>query len=114
MTAPSSQRTGQRRYRAGVLGGSGFAGAELVRRLLYHPHVELVRVCAADHVGEPLGQALPHLEGLTDLVFENPPPHEAVEGLDVVLMGLPHGASIDVVERVADADVRVIDMSGAF
>ncbi|HEY3497662.1 MAG TPA: N-acetyl-gamma-glutamyl-phosphate reductase [Polyangiaceae bacterium] len=114
MTAPTSQRSSERRYRAGVLGGSGFAGAELVRRLLYHPHVELVRVCAADHVGEPIGAALPHLEGLTNLVFENPPPQKAVEGLDIVLMGLPHGASIEIVEQVANTDVRVIDMSGAF
>jgi LysW-gamma-L-alpha-aminoadipyl-6-phosphate/LysW-L-glutamyl-5-phosphate reductase len=114
MTVPLSQRPGKRRFRAGVLGGSGFAGAELVRRLLFHPEVEVVRVCAADHVGEPIAHALPHLEGLTDLVFENPPPDAAVAGLDVVLMGLPHGASIDVVERVADTDVRVIDMSGAF
>jgi N-acetyl-gamma-glutamyl-phosphate/LysW-gamma-L-alpha-aminoadipyl-6-phosphate reductase len=103
-----------KKYRAGVLGGSGFAGAELVRRLLQHPEVELVRVCAADHVGEPLSSALPHLEGRTNLVFENPPPAEAVAGLDVVLMGLPHGASIDVVDRVIDQNVRVIDMSGAF
>jgi len=103
-----------KRFRAGVLGGSGFAGAELVRRLLAHPQVELVRVCAADHVGEPIASALPHLEGRTELVFENPPPAEAVEGLDIVLMGLPHGASIEVVERVIERDVRVIDMSGAF
>ena len=114
MTVPLSQRKGTRRFRAAVLGGSGFAGAELVRRLLFHPEVELVRVCAADHVGEPIAHALPHLEGLTELVFENPPPEEAVAGVDVVLMGLPHGASIDIVERVADRDVRVIDMSGAF
>lgn len=103
-----------KKYRAGVLGGSGFAGAELVRRLLLHPHVELARVCAADHVGEPIASALPHLEGRTSLVFENPPPAKAVEGLDIVLMGLPHGASIEVVDHVIDSQVRVIDMSGAF
>jgi N-acetyl-gamma-glutamyl-phosphate reductase len=103
-----------KKYRAGVLGGSGFAGAELVRRLLMHPHIELVRVCAADHIGQPIASALPHLEGRTSLVFENPPPDQAVQGLDVVLMGLPHGASIDVVDRVIDSQVRVIDMSGAF
>jgi N-acetyl-gamma-glutamyl-phosphate reductase len=103
-----------KQYRAGVLGGSGFAGAELVRRLLMHPHVELVRVCAADHVGEPIASALPHLEGRTSLVFENPPPAKAVEGLDIVLMGLPHGASIEVIDHVIESQVRVIDMSGAF
>jgi N-acetyl-gamma-glutamyl-phosphate/LysW-gamma-L-alpha-aminoadipyl-6-phosphate reductase len=102
------------RYRAAVLGGSGFAGAELVRRLIVHPYVELVRVCAADHVGEPIASALPHLEGMTSLVFENPPVDQAIAGADVVLMGLPHGASIEIVDRLMQSDVRVIDMSGAF
>lgn len=102
------------RFRAAVLGGSGFAGAELVRRLLHHPHVELVRVCANDHVGEPIASALPHLEGMTELVFENPPVEQAISGVDIVLMGLPHGASIEIVDRLLDSDVRVIDMSGAF
>ena len=103
-----------RKYRAAVLGGSGFAGAELVRRLLMHPHVELVRVCAADHVGEPIASALPHVEGMTNLVFENLPADQAIAGVDVVLMGLPHRASIEIVDRLMESDVRVIDMSGAF
>lgn len=103
-----------RRYKAVILGGSGFAGAELVRRLLVHPEIELIRVCALDHVGEPLSAAHPHLEGLTTLRFENPTPEAAVSDADVVLMGLPHDASVRVVEAVMDRDVRVIDMSGAF
>jgi LysW-gamma-L-alpha-aminoadipyl-6-phosphate/LysW-L-glutamyl-5-phosphate reductase len=103
-----------KRYKAAILGGSGFAGAELARRLILHPDVELVRVCSIDHVGEPLSAAHPHLEGRTDLVFVNPPAPEAVAGVDVVLMGLPHRASIEVVEAALAGDVRVIDMSGAF
>ncbi len=69
-----------------VLGASGFAGAELLRRLLDHPELEVVRVCANDHVGELVARAHPHLEGLTQLRFENPPPAEAARGVDVVLM----------------------------
>lgn len=103
-----------KRFRAAVLGGSGFAGAELVRHLLVHPEVDLVRVCAADHVGQPLASALPHLEGHTELRFEHPAPAQAVEGVDIVLMGLPQRASIDVVEAAIDRGVRVLDMSGAF
>lgn len=103
-----------KRYRAAVLGGSGFAGAELVRRLLQHPEVDLVRVGAADHVGAPLSAALPHLEGRTELRFENPSPEQAVDGVDVVLMGLPQQASIDVVVAALERGVKVIDMSGAF
>ncbi|MFZ5891229.1 MAG: N-acetyl-gamma-glutamyl-phosphate reductase [Myxococcota bacterium] len=103
-----------KRFRAAVLGGSGFAGAELVRKLLLHPDVELVRVGAADHIGEPLASALPHLEGQTALRFESPTPEQAVDGVDIVLMGLPQKASIPVVEAALASGAKVIDMSGAF
>ncbi|MEO8903913.1 MAG: N-acetyl-gamma-glutamyl-phosphate reductase [Polyangiaceae bacterium] len=97
-----------------VLGASGFAGAELLRRLLDHPSLEVVRVCANDHVGELVSTAHPHLEGLTPLRFENPPHAEAARGVDAVIMGLPHGASAEVVDAVAGTDTRIVDMSGAF
>jgi N-acetyl-gamma-glutamyl-phosphate reductase len=103
-----------KRFRAAVLGGSGFAGAELIRHLLVHPHVELVRVGAADHVGELLSSALPQLEGRTSLRFEDLSSAAAVEGVDIVLMGLPQRPSIEVVEAALAAGVRVLDMSGAF
>lgn len=103
-----------KRHRAAIYGGSGFAGAELIRRLLLHPDVELARVCSIDHVGEPLSVAHPHLEGATDLRFEKLPPGEAARDVDVILLGLPHTASIDVVTALLETEVRVIDMSGAF
>jgi N-acetyl-gamma-glutamyl-phosphate/LysW-gamma-L-alpha-aminoadipyl-6-phosphate reductase len=103
-----------KRFRAAIYGGSGFAGAELVRRLLMHPDIQLARVCSIDHVGLPLSEAHPHLEGMTPLTFERMAPEEAVKDVDIVLLGLPHEASIDVVAALEHTDVRVIDMSGAF
>jgi N-acetyl-gamma-glutamyl-phosphate reductase len=79
-----------------------------------HPEVELARVCSIDHVGEPLANAHPHLEGVTSLTFEKLAPAEAAADADVVLLGLPHTASIEVVEALLDGNVKVIDMSGAF
>ena len=101
-------------FKVALLGASGFAGAELLRRLLPHPHVEVVRVCAADHIGEPVASAHPHLEGATDLVFEDLPPEAAARGADLVVMGLPHQASVDLVQALQGSDVRVLDLSGAF
>src|SRR5512144_650162 len=69
-----------KRYRAAVIGGSGYGGAEMIRRLLVHPDVELVRVASVDFVGEPLSAADPALEGLTPLAFENLAPAEAARG----------------------------------
>ncbi len=60
-----------KRFKAAIIGGSGYGGAEMARRLLMHPDVELVRVASIDHVGEPLGAVHPNLDGATDLVFED-------------------------------------------
>jgi N-acetyl-gamma-glutamyl-phosphate reductase len=86
----------------------------LLRRLLAHPELEVVRVCANDHVGELVSTAHPHLEGLTKLRFENPPHTESAKGVDAVIMGLPHGASAEVVDAVLGTNTRLVDMSGAF
>ena len=63
-----------KRFKAAVLGGSGYGAGEIIRRLLLHPEVELARVASIDYVGEPLSAAHPNLEGRTDLVFEKLPP----------------------------------------
>ncbi|HET8539470.1 MAG TPA: N-acetyl-gamma-glutamyl-phosphate reductase [Anaeromyxobacter sp.] len=104
-----------KRYRAAVVGGSGYGGAEMIRRLLVHPDVELARVASVDFVGEPLAAADPALEGLTELRFEEIPPAEAARGVDVVLLGLPHTvAAAKVPELAALPRVKVVDMSGDF
>jgi N-acetyl-gamma-glutamyl-phosphate reductase len=104
-----------KRFRAAILGGSGYGGAELTRRLLVHPDVELVRVASIDLVGQPLSAADPALEQLTDLVFEGLPPVEAARGVEVVLLGLPHTvAARHVPELAALPGLRVVDMSGDF
>ncbi len=97
-----------------LLGASGFAGAELLRRLLRHPAVEVTRVVAKDHVGKNVAAAHPNLEGVSDLVFEDLPASEAIAGADVVVMGLPVAASLDVVAAAEKTGARLIDMSGAF
>jgi N-acetyl-gamma-glutamyl-phosphate reductase len=105
-----------KRYRAAVIGGSGYGGAEMIRRLLVHPDVELVRVASIDFVGEGLAAAHPTLEGQTDLVFEGIPPAEAAKGMDVVLLGLPHTVAASRVAEIlaAGAPPRIVDMSGDF
>jgi N-acetyl-gamma-glutamyl-phosphate/LysW-gamma-L-alpha-aminoadipyl-6-phosphate reductase len=120
-----------KRYLASVIGGSGYGGAEMIRRLLLHPDVELVRVASVDHVGEPLGAAHPSLEGVTDLVFEDVSAAEAAAGVDVVLLGLPHRVSSQKMPEILSirgdeapmalpapaaprARPAVIDMSGDF
>src|SRR5215472_5262345 len=103
-----------KRYKAAVIGGSGYGGAELIRRLLRHPEVELVRVASIDYVGEPLAAAHPNLEGQTSLRFEGIAPDEAAKGMDVVLLGLPHKVSAHQAPRIFETGARIVDLSGDF
>lgn len=103
-----------KKYRAAIVGGSGYVGGELTRRLLRHPSVELVRVASIDHVGEPLSAVHPNLEGATALRFEDLSPADAARDVDVVLLGLPPRVSAQKMPEILGSNVRVIDMSGDF
>jgi N-acetyl-gamma-glutamyl-phosphate/LysW-gamma-L-alpha-aminoadipyl-6-phosphate reductase len=103
-----------KRFKASILGGSGYGAAELIRRLLLHPQVELVRVASIDYVGEPLSAAHPNLEGRTELTFQNLAPEEAAAGMDVVFLGLPHKVSATAVPKILGSGARIIDLSGDF
>jgi N-acetyl-gamma-glutamyl-phosphate reductase len=103
-----------KRFRAAVIGGSGYGGAEIIRRLLNHPDVELARVASIDHIGEPLGAVHPNLEGQTDLVFEDLSPADAAKGMDIVLLGLPHKVSAHKAPEIMATGARVVDLSGDF
>jgi N-acetyl-gamma-glutamyl-phosphate/LysW-gamma-L-alpha-aminoadipyl-6-phosphate reductase len=103
-----------KRFRAAVIGGSGYGAAELIRRLLAHPAVELARVASIDFIGEPLSAVHPNLEGQTELTFEGLTPAEASRGMDVVLLGLPHKVSAQSAVEIMATGARVIDLSGDF
>ncbi len=103
-----------KRFKAAVIGGSGYGGAELIRRLLQHPDVELVRVASVDFIGEPLSAAHPNLEGRSDLRFLGISPGEAAKGMDVVLLGLPHKVSAQKVPELMATSARIVDLSGDF
>ncbi len=110
MTAAAGQ---SERFRAGVIGGTGYGGAELIRLLLGHPRVELARVTSIDRVDEPLEAVHLNLTS-TGLTFQNIPPAEAGDGLDVVFLGLPHKVSGTLAPDLAKMDCKVVDLSGDF
>jgi len=103
-----------KRFKAAVIGGSGYGGAEIIRRLLLHPEVELVRVASVDFVGQPLGAAHPSLTGRTALRFEDISPGAAAAGCDVALLGLPHKVSAAKAPELLATGAKIVDMSGDF
>ncbi len=106
--------TTQKSLKAAVIGGSGYGGGEMIRRLLLHPKVELARVASIDYVGQPLAAAHPNLEGRTDLCFEDLTPAQAAQGMDVVLLGLPHKVAAHKIPEILPTGARIVDLSGDF
>ncbi|GAA4552796.1 N-acetyl-gamma-glutamyl-phosphate reductase [Amycolatopsis samaneae] len=91
-----------------VAGASGYAGGELLRLLLTHPHVEIGALTAASSAGTPLGTHQPHLVPLADRVLTETTP-ETLAGHDVVFLALPHGHSAEIAARLGP-DVLVVDL----
>lgn len=102
------------KVKAAVIGGTGYGGAELLRRLLFHPHVEVRRVTAADNIGRRVGEVHLNLAELTNLRFEQMPPEEAVAGVDVAFLAMPHRTTARVVAEILSSGVRIVDLSGDF
>lgn len=99
--------------KAGILGGSGYGGSELLRILLFHSEVELKLVTANEHAGKRIDAVHPNLAKLTDLKFESMPDPGALTDLDCVFLALPHGQAMEIVPLLPRS-ARVIDLSGDF
>ncbi len=97
-----------------IIGGSGFLSAELMRNLLVREDVELLRVSSKDHIGQNIGEVHRTFYGLSDLVLQDIPPAECVDGADIVFLAMPHIITAKVAMELFDTDVRIIDLSGDF
>jgi N-acetyl-gamma-glutamyl-phosphate reductase len=100
------------RVRIGVLGASGYTGAELLRLLVGHPAAEIRWLTADRNAGQPLGALFPQLAhlGLPPLAKLDAVDLDAA---DVVFCCLPHGLTQGVVKSLP-ATIRVVDISADF
>jgi N-acetyl-gamma-glutamyl-phosphate reductase len=98
--------------RIGVLGASGYTGADLIRLAACHPNMEIGVLAASSHAGKPLAEVFPHLAFMTapDLVKAE---DADWSGCEAVFSGLPHGTAQDLIKELPQA-LRVIDMSADF
>ncbi|MET0400849.1 MAG: N-acetyl-gamma-glutamyl-phosphate reductase [Cystobacter sp.] len=102
------------KVKAVLIGGTGYGGSEILRRLLFHPNVEVVRITSVDNVGKKVGDVHFNLAGLTDLTFQEMPAAQAVAGADVVFLAMPHKTTAKVVLDILGSGVRIVDLSGDF
>ena len=99
--------------KAGIVGGTGYTGVELLRLLAQHPQAELKVITSRKEAGTPVSALFPSLRRRVELAFSEPSA-QALRGCDVVFFATPSGVAMAEARAVLDAGARVIDLSADF
>ncbi len=97
--------------RAGIVGGSGYTGGELLRLLHFHPQVEVAQITSREQAGRYIHTAHPNMRGISTLKFIHP---DALQSCDLLFLALPHGTAAHSIKRYAGLAPKLIDLSADF
>jgi len=97
--------------KAGIIGGAGYTGGELIRLLIHHPGVSVSFIHSRSNAGKPVHTVHQDLLGDTDLKFSG----DLNNDIDVLFLCLGHGESKKFLTENKIADkVKVIDLANDF
>jgi N-acetyl-gamma-glutamyl-phosphate reductase len=97
-----------------IIGGSGYTGAEILRLLSGHPQLQVNFISAERHAGQKVVELYPHLNSLTDLVYEKYELGQVKKRAEVCFVCLPHGKSMETVPELVAEGLITVDLSGDF
>jgi N-acetyl-gamma-glutamyl-phosphate reductase len=100
--------------RAGIIGASGYTGAELLRILDSHPEVEVTYVTAHTYAGQKVTDLYPHLHKYAGIEFRVFDPDEALSEAAFHFIALPHGEAMNVVPHLLEGGARIADLSADY
>jgi len=99
--------------KVGVIGGTGYTGAELLRLLVVHPQVELKAITSRGDVGRKVADLFPSLRGYVDLAFSEPD-SKTLAACDVVFSATPNGVAMQHARELLKAGTKLIDLAADF
>ena len=99
--------------KAGIVGGTGYTGVELLRLLAQHPQVELKAITSRKEAGTPVAQMFPSLRRRVELAFVEPNAR-ALAGCDVVFFATPNGVAMGEARALLEGGARIVDISADF
>ena len=97
--------------KASIVGGSGYAGGELLRLIINHPKAKIHQVTSKRFVGMPVTLNHPNLRSKTNLIYSR---LEDLEKCDVLFVGLPNGKSMSLMNKLSKLAPKVIDLGADF
>lgn len=96
----------------GLVGGSGYAGGELLRLLADHPHFEVAAISAHSNAGEEITSIHPQLQSYQGRKFTAFSADEFTH-CELVFLALPHGESAKVISQLP-ASIKIVDLGADF
>jgi len=102
------------KIKIGILGATGYVGAELLRLLVGHPHAEIKWLTSEKFANKKISEVFPTLRNFIDLECKSIREINKFENVDVVFSCLPHGSSMHFAQRFIDKGTRFIDFSADF
>jgi N-acetyl-gamma-glutamyl-phosphate reductase len=100
-----------KKIKAGIIGGAGYTGGELIRLLINHPSAEIIYIHSKSNAGKQLHSVHQDLVGETDLQFS----HEMDDDVDVLFLCVGHGDSVKFFEQNTVPDnIKIISLSQDF
>lgn len=103
----------ERIIEVGIIGGTGYSGAELLRLLARHPRARIRSITSRGEAGKPVASVFPHLEGYLDLAFSHPE-DAGLTTCDLVFSATPNGVAMEHAPALLAQRVRVIDLAADF
>ncbi len=99
--------------KVGIVGGTGYTGAELLRLLAGHPRVTLEVITSRGEAGTAVGDMFPHLRGRLGLRFTEPDA-ATLGACDAVFFATPNGTAMGLAPELLDRGARLIDLAADF
>jgi len=100
--------------RVGIVGGTGYAGGELMRIISQHPGAQVVYAASRNQAGQAVAATHPGLAGIVDLEYEPIDTAAMAARCDVVFLAVPHGASMSLAAELVAQGVKVVDIGTDF
>ena len=97
----------------GIVGGTGYSGAELLRLLARHPGVRVRVLTSRQEAGQRADALFPQLRGVCELSF-SAPDVETLAHCQAVFFATPHGAALALAPELVQRGVKVLDLSADF
>jgi N-acetyl-gamma-glutamyl-phosphate reductase len=97
-----------------VVGATGYTGAELLRLLAVHPHLEVRDLSARKDAGAPIAKVFPHFTGVYDLTVQEFDAARVAGTCRAAFLALPHATAQEVAAALLERGVLVVDLSADF